>query len=408
MRSGLMAGADDSGTQPYAGPEPYAAPEPAREPHAAPAPRRRRGRWVLAALAAALAVSGGGYALLAPPPDDAKGRQRSDGLPPETAPVQRGDLSAGIQVDGTLGYARERKLGAPGPGVLTWIAAEGAAVERDGKLYEVNGKPVRLMYGSTPVYRPMKAGDKGEDVRQLKRNLVALGYGTGLDAEDPTFTAGTTAAVKRWQKAHKAPETGEVAKDDIAFASGPQRVKRGDAAVGDEPGPGKPVLTVTGTERVVRFRLEAAKAGAARTGDKVTVRLPDGSTAPGRVDSVGGSGGSGGADDQGGAGGAGGGGGGGDKKAEVEVGVVFDRPAEVKGPDQAPVSVNLTGETRTGVLSVPVGALLALPGGGFGVQVVEDGRAREVPVRLGMFGNGRVEVTGGDLKEGMRVGVPKL
>ncbi|MFJ9338507.1 peptidoglycan-binding protein [Streptomyces sp. NPDC101733] len=372
----------------------------------------RRAAWLVGSLAVVLAVSGGGYAVLDRPSHDDTSRQRSDGLPPATAQVLRGDLSSGTQVDGTLGYARERRLSAPGPGVLTWTAAEGSAVERDGRLYEINGKPVRLMYGTTPMYRPLKTGDKGEDVKQLKRNLVALGYGTGLDAEDGTFTDGTATGVKRWQKAHKVKETGEVAKEDIAFASGPQRVKRNDAALGDEPGPGKPVLTVTGTERIVRFQLDAAKAGSAKTGDKVSVRLPGGKTAGGKIDSVGNT--AGGGDGQDGGGGSGGsgsggsGGGGGDKKAKVEVSVVFDDPGDVSGPDQSPVSVSLTGETRTGVLSVPVNALLALPGGGFGVQVVENGRARDVKVELGMFGNGRVEVTGGDLKEGARVGVPKL
>ncbi|MFD6973351.1 peptidoglycan-binding protein [Streptomyces sp. NPDC059949] len=373
----------------------------------------RRAKWLLGSLAAVLAVSGGGYAVMAQPQRDGGGQERrTAGLPPATAPVQRGDLSSGLQVEGTLGYAQERKLNAGGPGVLTWIAGEGSAVERDGKLYEVNGRMVRLMYGSTPMYRPLKAGDKGEDVKQLKRNLQALGYGTGLDPEDGVFTAGTATAVKRWQKAHKAAESGEVGKEDIAFASGPQRIRRNDAAVGDEAAPGKPVLTVTGTERIVRFQLDAAKAGAAKAGDQVTVRLPGGAGAGGKIDSVGGAGG---ADDQGDAGGAGGGGSGaggggagGDKKAKVEVAVTFDQPAEINAPDQSPVTVGLTGETRKGVLSVPVNALLALAGGGFGVQVVEDGRAREVKVGLGMFGNGRVEVTGDALKEGMQVGIPKL
>ncbi|MEU9036133.1 peptidoglycan-binding protein [Streptomyces sp. NPDC048352] len=374
------------------------------------AARRRRAAWLVGSLAAVLAVSGGGYAVLAPPARDGERRHGADALPAATAPVQRGDLSSGLQVDGTLGYAQERRLGAPGAGVLTWIAAEGSAVERDGRLFEVNGKAVRLLYGATPMYRPLKSGDKGEDVRQLKRNLIALGYGTGLDAQDATFTAGTAAAVKRWQKAHRAPETGEVAREDVAFAPGPQRVKRSDAALGDEPGPGKPVLTVTGTERIVRFQLDAAKAGAVKAGDGVTVRLPGGGSATGKVDAVGGTAGTDGpgGPDGSGAGAGGGGGGGGDKKAKVDVSVVFDHPGEVKGPEQSPVSVELTGETRTGVLSVPVGALLALPGGGFGVQVVESGRAREVPVELGMFGKGRVEVSGGGLAEGMRVGVPKL
>ncbi|MFF3088510.1 peptidoglycan-binding protein [Streptomyces nojiriensis] len=375
---------------------------------------RKRATWLLGSLAAVLAVSGGGWAVMDRPQRDADEQERraAGGLPPATAPVKRGDLSAGLQVEGTLGYAGERKLNAGGPGVLTWIAGEGSAVERDGKLYEVNGTAVRLMYGSTPMYRPLRAGDKGEDVKQLKRNLQALGYGTGLDPQDGTFTAGTATAVKRWQKAHKAAETGEVGKEEIAFASGPQRVRAGDAAVGDELAPGKPVLTVTGTERIVRFRLDAVKAGAAKAGDPVTVRLPGGGGATGRIDSVGGAAppddrNGGGAAGPGG-GGGGGGGAGGDKKAQVEVVVAFDKPAEVGAPDQSPVTVGLTGETRKGVLSVPVSALLALTGGGFGVQVVEDGRAREVPVGLGMFGNGRVEVTGGALEEGMQVGIPKL
>ncbi|MEY2228327.1 MULTISPECIES: peptidoglycan-binding protein [Streptomyces] len=368
---------------------------------------RKRAKWLLASLAAVLAVSGGGWAVMDRPQRDAdeRGRHAAGGLPPATAAVERGDLSSGLQVEGTLGYARERKLNAAGPGVLTWTADTGSAVERDGKLYEVNGRATWLMYGSTPMYRPLKAGDKGEDVKQLKRNLQALGYGTGLDAEDGTFTAGTATAVKRWQKAHKAAETGEVGKEDIAFASGPQRVRAGDAAIGDELAPGKPVLTVTGTERIVRFQLDAVKAGAAKAGDAVTVRLPGGGSATGKIDSVGGAEQP---DDKNGGAGGPGGGGGGDKKAQVEVVVTFDKPAEVNAPDRSPVTVGLTGETRKGVLSVPVNALLALAGGGFGVQVVQDGRVREVPVELGMFGNGRVEVTGGALTEGMQVGIPKL
>ncbi|MER6449756.1 peptidoglycan-binding protein [Streptomyces venezuelae] len=369
---------------------------------------RKRAKWLLASLTAVLAVSGGGWAVMAQPQRDGGGQEQraAGGLPPATAPVKRGDLGSGLQVEGTLGYARERKLNAAGPGVLTWTAGAGSAVERDGKLYEVNGRAVRLMYGSTPMYRPLKAGDKGEDVKQLKRNLQALGYGTGLDPEDGTFTAGTATAVKRWQKAHEVTQTGEVGKEDVAFATGPQRVRTGDAAVGDELAPGKPVLTVTGTERIVRCRLDAAKAGAAKAGDPVTVRLPGGGSATGRIDSVGGSAGP--DDKDGGGAGGPGGGGGGDKKAQVEVVVTFDKAAGVNVPDQSPVTVGLTGETRKGVLSVPVNALLALAGGGFGVQVVEDGRAREVPVELGMFGNGRVEVTGDALKEGMQVGIPKL
>ncbi|MGI5444870.1 peptidoglycan-binding protein [Streptomyces sp. CA-243310] len=367
--------------------------------------RRRRG-WLLASLAVLLAASGGGYVVLAGPQEESgrSGDRRADGLPPATAPVKRGDLSSGLQVEGTLGYAKERRQNAVGPGVLTWTAAEGSVVERDGRLYEVDGRAVRLMYGATPMYRPLKGGDKGEDVKQLKQNLLALGYGTGLDASDGAFTAGTTAGVKRWQKAHGQKETGEVAKEAVAFASGPQRIRKNDAAVGDEAAPGKPVLTLTGTRRSVRFALDVAKAGSVKTGEKVSIDLPGGGTAGGTVESVGSTAHP---DDPPGDGGGGAGGGSGGDKPKVEVTVALDAAAAgAEGPDRSPVTVRLTGETRKGVLSVPVNSLLALTGGGFGVQVVEGGAARDVRVDLGMFGQGRVEVTGGSLKEGMRVGVP--
>ncbi|WP_330331909.1 peptidoglycan-binding protein [Streptomyces sp. NBC_00536] len=377
----------------------------------------RRGKWVLGSVAVVLAVSGGGYAVVAQAGTDGKGaeQRRTDGLPAATAPVTRADLSSGLQVDGTLGYAKELKLsaaggggggtGSPGSGggsaTLTWVAAAGSTVERDGKLYEVNGKVVRLMYGTTPVYRTMKSGDKGEDVKQLKRNLQALGFGTGLDASDGTFTDGTATGVKRWQKSHGLKETGEIGKDDIAFASGPQRIQKNDMAVGDDAGSGKTVLTLTGTERTVRLQLDVAKAGKVKAGDPVTVSLPGGGTANGKIESVGST-----ANPDDPATGGGGGGGGGDKKPKVQVEVSLDNPTGAKGPDQAPVSVNLTGEVRKNVLSVPVGSLLALAEGGFGVQVVENGKVREVKVELGMFGKGRVEVKGDALKEGMLVGVP--
>ncbi|MFD5146597.1 peptidoglycan-binding protein [Streptomyces sp. NPDC058401] len=395
-------------------------------------------KWVLGSLAVVLAVTGGGYAVVAQ--GDSGGgnakQDRTDGLPGATEPVKRGDLSSGFKVDGTLGFTKERKLnavgadagggaggaagaggvggaggaagaggagsGGSGSATLTWVAPVGSSVERDGKLYEVNGKPVRLMYGSTPMYRSLKSGDKGEDVKQLKQNLQALGFGTGLDTTDGTFTDGTATAVKRWQKSHKVKETGEVGKGDIAFASGPQRIQKNDMAVGDEASVGKPVMTLTGTERMVRMQLDVAKAGKVKTGDPVTVSLPGGGTAQGKISSVGATANG----DDPSSGGGGGGGGGGDKKPKVDVEVVLDNPAEATGPDQSPVSVSLTGEVRKGVLSVPVNSLLALAEGGFGVQVVEDGKVREVKVELGMFGQGRVEVKGEALKEGMLVGVP--
>ncbi|MGA4849578.1 peptidoglycan-binding protein [Streptomyces sp. G5(2025)] len=355
----------------------------------------RRRTAVVATVVALLAVTGGGIAVTALA--DAGGGKdstaRDAGLPPATAPVERGDLSSGTQVDGTLGYAKERKVNAGTTGTLTWRAGTGSTIRRDGRLYEVNGAPVRLMYGTEPMYRTLKPGAEGNDVRQLEENLVALGYGTGL-AVDDTYTAGTANAVKRWQKAHDRKQTGRVGPEQISFQPSALRVKSAGSAVGDQVAPGRPVLSTTGSQRVVRVLLDVAEGKLAKKGAKVTVTLPDGTTAVGKVAAVGKTAGPG--DDPS------------DKTPKIPVTVTFDTPGKVGGFDQSPVTVDLTGEHRENVLSVPVNALLALPGGGFGVQVVEGGLAREVEVELGMFGQGRVEVRGGGLRAGMKVGVPKV
>lgn len=354
----------------------------------------RRRTAVVSTVVALLAVTGAGVAVTGiGGSGDGGGSTRSADLPPATAAVERGDLSSGTQVDGTLGYAKERKVNAGGAGILTRTPGTGDTIRRDGRLYEVNGVPVRLMYGTVPMYRTLKPGSEGEDVRQLELNLQALGYAAGL-AVDDEYTAGTAAAVKRWQKAHERRQTGRVEPGDIAFSPSAVRVKSVAAAVGDQVAPGRPVLTTTASERVVRFRLDVSDGKLAKVGTKVEVSLPDGSTASGRVAAVGRTAKPG--DDPS------------DKTPKIPVTVSFDDPSDVRGFDQSPVTVNLTGETREGVLSVPVNALLALPGGGYGVQVVTGDKARQVRVKLGMFGSGRVEVSGGGLRAGMKVGVPKI
>ncbi|MDH6708405.1 HlyD family secretion protein [Kitasatospora sp. MAA19] len=356
---------------------------------------RSRRTYLIVALVISVTLVGGATALSQTGGGGKGGVDRADGLPPSTDPVKRQDLSSRTQVDGTLGYAEERRLNAGVPGTLTWLPEAGAVVKRDGVLYEVDGRKVRLMDGERPMYRTLKTGDKGPDVRQLKENLRDLGYGKGL-AADEEFTPGTAEAVKRWQKAHGLALTGEIGPEQIAFSPGPVRIKKNDAAVGDQAAPGKPVLTTTGSERQVQIKIDVSRADLAKPGTRVEVDLPGGGRAKGKVASVDRTIGEDGTEQ-----------GSPDKPAKITARVVFDDPGQAEGFDQAPVTVELEGEVHKDVLTVPVNALLALSGGGFGVQVVENGKVREVPVKLGMFGQGRVEVSGTELTEGMKVGVPK-
>ena len=74
--------------------------------------------------------------------------------------------------------------------------------------------------------------------------------------------------------------------------------------------------------------------------------------------------------------------------------------------DQAPVNVNITTDRADDVLAAPVNALLALAGGGFGVEVVTGSTSRLVGVTTGLYDNTLVQVSGAGLTAGMRVEVP--
>jgi peptidoglycan hydrolase-like protein with peptidoglycan-binding domain len=350
-----------------------------------------RRKTIIGAAAAVVVAAGAGVALNVTA-DGGTDAHHGPGVPTATASVERGDLSDGTSVDGTLGYGGERRLMAGTGGMVTWVQSSGSTLGMDDKVYEVDGRPVRLMYGTRPMYRELKTGDEGPDVLQLENDLRALGYGGGLTV-DRKFTAATADAIKRWQRGHGTKATGTVGPSDIVFAPGPLRITSRDAATGARITPGQPIVTSSSTERVVNLKLTADETSLLKTGTKVTAELPGGRTVKGTVRSVGTTATKEGKDgDQG--------------EAKINVVVVLDDPAKAGNLDQAPVTVNLTTHTSKNVLSVPVQALLALPGGGYGVRVVGSGRPSTVKVDLGVFGEGRVEVTGGGLSEGMKVEVP--
>ena len=80
--------------------------------------------------------------------------------------------------------------------------------------------------------------------------------------------------------------------------------------------------------------------------------------------------------------------------------ISVDDPAAAEGVDSATVTAVFTVGKKQGVLAVPIGALLALSEGGYGVET-EDSKI--IPVTVGLFAKGQVEVTGEGLREGMKV-----
>jgi multidrug efflux pump subunit AcrA (membrane-fusion protein) len=91
----------------------------------------------------------------------------------------------------------------------------------------------------------------------------------------------------------------------------------------------------------------------------------------------------------------------------IETVVSLADPKAAVGIEAAVVNVVFTAAERKNVLTVPIGALVALAEGGYGVEVVEGSTTHYIKVETGLFANGRVEITGDGLNEGMTVGMPQ-
>jgi hypothetical protein len=79
-------------------------------------------------------------------------------------------------------------------------------------------------------------------------------------------------------------------------------------------------------------------------------------------------------------------------------------PAATGAENGEAVQVALTVQSVRHVLAVPIAALVALAGGGYGLEVVEHSGLRQlVGVHTGVFAGGDVQVSGSGLSPGTRV-----
>jgi peptidoglycan hydrolase-like protein with peptidoglycan-binding domain len=313
--------------------------------------------------------------------------------PTATAQVERQNLKGQTKVSGTLGYAGSASVQSPVSGRVTWLPKAGQVIRRGGTLLTVDNQPVQLFCGSLPPWRDLSVGvHDGPDVKQLERNLAALGYDPdhGMTVDDH-FTAATAAAVKGWQKDRGLDQTGAFTTGMPAvFLPWAARVKTLNASVGGRAAPDGQVFEVTSNRHQVTVDLDVNQQSYVKTGDRVEAVLPDGRRVKGRISDVGRV-----AETQGEAQ---------NQETTIPVTVALDDPNAGGRLDQAPVDVYITTQTRRGVLAVPVTALLALKEGGYAVETVDaSGQRRLVAVQLGVFSNGMVEVSGADLRAGMKV-----
>jgi peptidoglycan hydrolase-like protein with peptidoglycan-binding domain len=350
--------------------------------------RRRRSRKVAAGvgIAAVIAAAAGVAAVGVDFGNDTPANRAP--LPPATDTVKRMTLTETETVNGTLGYGDATTVSGHG-GTVTWLPAEGARIARGKAVYRRDDAPVPLLYGTLPLYRVLKSGVEGADVKEFEQNLSALGY-TGFTVDDQ-YTSSTASAVKQWQSDLGLTESGTVQPGDVVLAPGAIRVSGLTAAVGAAAG--GPVLSYTGITRVVDVPLDVAKQSLVHKGISATITLPDNSTVDGKVSSVGTV--------------ATTSGTGNNATTSIDVVVSIADQSKLGTLDAAPVTLTLVSDSRQNVLTVPVAALVALAEGGYGVQVVNGSTTSYVAVKTGMFANGRVEVSGNGIDEGTVVGVPQ-
>jgi len=373
---------------------------------------------VVAAAAGALVggVVAGGVAVAVSGNDSSTASSSGGSSQVATAAAVRTTLSNTMQVGGSIGYDGSYTIAAlrGGGGVYTWLPDLGAVIRQDQPLYSVGNVPVPLLYGSLPAYRQFDVGmSDGADVGQLTRDLITLGYGDGL-TQSNHYSSATAAAVQRWQKALGLQATGQIPLGDVVFEPGPIRVTSVAPSVGTSAGGGT-VLTATGTTPIVAVDLDVSEEYLVKPGDAVTIVLPDGtSTVGGHIETVGTV-----ATCPGGGGiGAGGGDGSADQSPcesggpgttstpTVPVTITLDGTPPGAAFDQAPVNVDITTQTAGNVLAVPVNALLALAGGGYGVDVVTGKTSHLVGVTTGLYANTLVQVSGSGITAGTLVEVP--
>jgi Putative peptidoglycan binding domain len=390
--------------------------------------RGGRGRWVAAGVVAVVIVAGlvvaGATGVFGGSGSPSAGAAASS-YRTATATVARRSLVSQTPVDATLGYAGSWNVVNQATGTFTALPAAGRVVHQGQVIYQVSGAPVVLLYGSVPAWRDLSEGVTGPDVTELNAALVRLGYASSA-ALGPRpgwdyFSAETAYAVGLLQTHLGLTVTGTLPLGQAVFLPGAARITGPGATtvLGAAAAPGTAVLTATSTRPVVGIALDAGQQTEVRKGDKVSVTLPDGTTTPAVVSSVGtvaisssaSSGGS------GGSGSAGGGQGGsgdsgsssGSGSATITVLVSLTDPKAAGGLDQAPVTVEITTGSVSNALVVPVSALLAQPGGKYEVEeVTPGGRHHLVPVTPGMFddASGLVQVTGTSLAVGDHVVVP--
>lgn len=153
----------------------------------------------------------------------------------EVVPAVVQDVTEEQKVEARAGNGAVLTLPLELEGIVTWAPEPGTVLRSGDVIVEVGGRPVVLVIGESPLYRPLRlvgAGERdeagtrlgrqtGADVTQLQQFLVDEGHDDdGRLAADGEFGISTQRAVKAWQRAAGHPATGVVDTSQMIFMTG--------------------------------------------------------------------------------------------------------------------------------------------------------------------------------------------
>lgn len=138
--------------------------------------RRPGMRWSILGIAVIVAagVGGAAVALWAPVPQPSA---LSTPRPETTVPVTERSFADERQAQLQVSTGPARAVVAPRPGRLTALTCRtGATVASGAAFASIDGAPIVALATAIPLWRELRSGDRGEDVRALQQELARLGH----------------------------------------------------------------------------------------------------------------------------------------------------------------------------------------------------------------------------------------
>jgi peptidoglycan hydrolase-like protein with peptidoglycan-binding domain len=232
--------------------------------------------WVLGAIVLLLGGGAAGWAatiILTPPSEVADAPNFA------LAEVTSSSIGASVSTSVTGEWLLTPAAANRKPGTVTGIEVPTGPASTGDILYTVDLSPVVVATGSVPAFRNVAEGTKGPDVAQIQQMLAELGFYSG--SIDGDAGAGTSAAIKRWQKASDVPVTGTIGLGDVLFVSqlparlslNPESITVGAQLSGGEP-------AVDSLSAAPRFTIQTSDGQGATVspGTPVQIASPSGAT----------------------------------------------------------------------------------------------------------------------------------